>query len=347
MPNPFAVSALSNSVKLDANRQGEVSFSVTNNSGHQVRAGARLELASNPGGQVPAPTVAPASGPGTATIATTSPAPAATIKWLSFVEEGQPAAPAANPQYTERDFNIGSTQQFRVRIAAPPNAPGGTQTFYVHFTDVQMPDEEFTDSPIVGFEVPAPAAKKSFPWWIPLAAIGAVVVIGAIIAALVLSGSPTPTPTPVAVFTPTIPPVTAAVGSNLLGTWLNVDSNVQGLSQLDITASGSFLMVHATAVKSIPLDWGQRGGTFTTSPFNITFDLGSTAGKHTLKLTEFESGGDKKMLVEESLNGGAFNSLVFRNQTCVKIYCFQRPSFQEINGVINRGAILLPTATPK
>ncbi|MBN9389028.1 MAG: hypothetical protein J0I20_13460 [Chloroflexi bacterium] len=338
MPNPFAVSALTSTVKLDSNRQGEASFSVTNNSGHQVRAGARLELAPVAGGQV-SPPVTPGgpAGGGPATATVPAPATAETIKWLSFVEEGQPPAPSANPQYTERDFNIGGTQQFRVRIVVPQNAPGGLQNFYVHFTDVQLPDEEFTDSPIVSFEVPAPAPKKGFPWWIPVAAAVALVLVIVAVILLVLP-PPTPTPTPVATTAPTTPPATtAAAGSNLVGTWLNVE-NINGLSRLDITAQGSFVKVHALATGAPPLDWGTNGADFTTSPFNITFDLGS-GGKHSLKLTEFENADGKRMLVEDSLNGAAAKSFVFRNQTCTRPICFVKPNLPDLGKFIGRDLV--------
>jgi hypothetical protein len=354
MPNPFAVSALTGNVKLDSNRQGEASFSVTNNSGHQIRAGARLELAPVGGGPG-TPSLAPAlpgapAGGGPAIVTAPAAATAEALKWLSFVEEGQPPAPSANPQYTEQDFNNGGTQKFRVRIAVPPNAPGGIQNFYVHFTDVQMPDEEFTDSPIVSFEVPAPAPKKGFPWWIPVAAAAVVLLIGAVIAVVALSGNSTPTPTPTTATTvtvtvttaPTTPPATtAAAGSNLVGTWLNVET-VNGLSRLDITAQGSFVRVHAIATGTPPLDWGTNGADFTTSPFNITFDLGS-AGNHSLKLTEFENADGKRMLVEDSLNGAVAKSFVFRNQTCTRPICFVRPGIPDLNKLIGKEIVI---ATP-
>jgi hypothetical protein len=349
MPNPFAVSALTGNVKLDSNRQGEASFSVTNNSGHQIRAGARLELAPVGGGPVsPSPTPAVPGTPVVGGGLATATAPAITLpealKWLSFIEEGQPPAPSANPQYTEQDFNNGGTQKFRVRIAVPPNGPGGVLNFYVHFTDVQMPDEEFTDSPIVSFEVPAPPPKKSFPWWIPVAAAVVVLLIGAVIAVVALSGSPTPTPTPTTAVTvttaPTTPPATtAAAGSNLVGTWLNVES-VNGLSRLEITAQGSFVKVHGLATGTPPLDWGTNGADFKTSPFNITFDLGS-AGKHSLKLTEFENADGKRMLVEDSLNGAAAKSFVFRNQTCTKQICFVKPNLPDLGKLVGRDLVIV------
>jgi hypothetical protein len=277
---------------------------------------------------------------------------------LSFVEDGQPAAPSATPQYTERDLNIGATQQFRVHIAAPPDAPGGSQSFYVHFTDVHHQDEEYGDSQTVTFEVPAPVIKKTFPWWI-LAVIGAVVVIiAAIVAVLALSGSPAPTPTPTAAAAtatatatpPTSSPtpvVTAAPGANFTGTWLNIE-NIPGLAKLEISAQGSFLSVHATAVGPAQ-DWGTRGGTFTKAPFTIAFDPGGGVGVHTLKLTEFENADGKRMLVEETV-GVNTRQLVFKNQDCIKLACNIKITNSEIQGVLAGNSIikaLNPTPTPK
>ncbi len=42
MPNPFAITAATNTVRLDAKRQAETSFSVFNNSGRLIRGRARL-----------------------------------------------------------------------------------------------------------------------------------------------------------------------------------------------------------------------------------------------------------------------------------------------------------------
>lgn len=353
MPNPFAVTALANSVKLDANRQGETSFSVTNNSGHQLRAGARIELVTPPpagagGGPLPA-SPGPAETPRGATAVVSPPPPAGVvIKWLSFIEEGQPATPSANPQYTERDLNIGASDKFRVRIAVPPDAAGGSHSFYVHFTDVQLQDDEFNDTPVVTFEVPAAVIKKKLPLWIPAVAAAVVLVIGALIAVLVLSGNstPTPTPTPVVV-NPTTAAVTPAPGANFAGTWLNI-ATIPGLATLEISAQGSLLSVHATQVTPAQ-DWGTRAGTFTAAPFNITFDLGTAGGVHKLKLTEFENTDGKRMLVEETV-GITTRQLVFREQGCIKFNCFTVFTNSEIQGILAGNSIikaLAPTPTPK
>jgi hypothetical protein len=356
MPNPFAISALTNSVKLTSRRQGEASFSVTNISGHQLRAGARIELVTTPqatsaagGGTLPGAGASTGTAAQPGATAVVAPPPEAVTKWLSFVEEGQPSAPSATPHYTEQDFNIGAIKQFRIHIAVPPDAPGGSQSFYVHFTDVHHQDEEYGDSQIVTFEVPAPIIKKRFPWWILAVAGAAVVIIAAIVAVLALSGSPSPTPTPTAT-PPTISPtavVTAAPGANFTGTWLNIET-IPGLAKLEISAQGSFLSVHATAVGPAQ-DWGTRGGTFTNAPFTIAFDPGGGAGVHTLKLTEFENADGKRMLVEETV-GVTTRQLVFKNQNCIKLACNIKFTDAEIQGALagnSKSKALNPTPTPK
>ena len=185
-----------------------------------------------------------------------------------------------------------------------------------------------------------------------LAVVGAVVVIiAAIVAVLALSGSPSPTPTPTSTATPpTISPtavVTAAPGANFTGTWLNIET-IPGLAKLDISAQGSFLSVHATAVGPAQ-DWGTRGGTFTKAPFTIAFDPGGGAGVHTLKLTEFENADGKRMLVEETV-GVNTRQLVFKNQNCIKLACNIKFTSSEIQGVLAGNSIikaLNPTPTPK
>ena len=50
----------------------------------------------------------------------------------------------------------------------------------------QNPDEDFAEGPTVSFEVPAPAPKKPFPWWIVAVAAAVVLVIGGLTAYLMM-----------------------------------------------------------------------------------------------------------------------------------------------------------------
>ena len=79
----------------------------------------------------------------------------------------------------ERDFTPDGTQQFIVKVQAPPGTPPGRYTFHLLVSNVANPDEQYADGPTVSFVVPeaAPVVKKAFPWWI-VALVGGVLVIG-------------------------------------------------------------------------------------------------------------------------------------------------------------------------
>jgi hypothetical protein len=80
----------------------------------------------------------------------------------------------------ERDFGIGETQQYAVRLAAPPKAAAGQYTFRLDEANVANPDDDYTQGPVVTFQV-APSARRSFPWWI-VAVIAGVLLIAVLAA---------------------------------------------------------------------------------------------------------------------------------------------------------------------
>jgi hypothetical protein len=79
---------------------------------------------------------------------------------------------------TERAFEIAGTSQYTVQIAVPPNAPAGSHSFRLDMVGVENPDEDFTQGPIVTYEVPEPEEKKPFPWKIPAIIAAIVLVVG-------------------------------------------------------------------------------------------------------------------------------------------------------------------------
>jgi len=90
----------------------------------------------------------------------------------------------------ERSFAASETQKISVDIKAPANAPVGDYKFRLRVVNVNDPDNDYTDSPVVTFNVPAVDGPPPFPWWI-LAVVGAVllvVVVGGVIAYVVFSG---------------------------------------------------------------------------------------------------------------------------------------------------------------
>jgi hypothetical protein len=93
-------------------------------------------------------------------------------EWTSIVGEA------------ERDFATDGTQQFIVRLQAPPGTPPGRYTFHLLVSNVANPDEQYADGPTVSFTVLAPAiVPKKFPWWI-VALVGGVLIIGGGVAAI-------------------------------------------------------------------------------------------------------------------------------------------------------------------
>jgi hypothetical protein len=86
--------------------------------------------------------------------------------WLSVVGDA------------ERDFPSNGTHQIAVRLAAPAGSPAGTFSFRLDMVSSKNPDEDFAEGPTVTFEVPAPAPKKPFPWWIVAVAAAVVLIVG-------------------------------------------------------------------------------------------------------------------------------------------------------------------------
>jgi hypothetical protein len=119
--------------------------------------------------------------------------PDATVKpWLTIVGD------------VDRDFPVGATQQYPVKIAVPTTALPGSYSFHLDARDLANPDEDYAQGPSVAFQVaqaPPPPPPRPFPWWI-IAVIVALVVVVGVILFLVLRNTTTtttpPTPTPTA-----------------------------------------------------------------------------------------------------------------------------------------------------
>ncbi len=103
-------------------------------------------------------------------------------EWYSI--QGEPERPVA----------AGETQTVTVAAKIPATTPPGQHRIKLRATNVNDPDNDFTESTVATVTVPAvvkpPTPKKPFPWWI-LAVVGGVLVlvIGVIIAVVVMGGS--------------------------------------------------------------------------------------------------------------------------------------------------------------
>lgn len=86
-------------------------------------------------------------------------ADAAAMPWLSIDGE------------VERDFPVDGVQQFAVRLSAPTGAQA-TGTLRLKVVSVELPDEDFTVGPPVGFEVTATEPRPpAIPWWLIVIAV--------------------------------------------------------------------------------------------------------------------------------------------------------------------------------
>lgn len=151
--NEFTITVASNSVQLNAKRQGSAAYTVFNASGRPMTGRAILE---------------------------TVPKGEAHATWLQV--EG------AN----ERAFVIGAAEQFTVNIKVPPTAAAGSYTFRLRMVDVANTDEGVTEGPTATIAVPAPAPPpKKFPFWIIPIIVGVLAVIAVVI--LILNNASTVT----------------------------------------------------------------------------------------------------------------------------------------------------------
>lgn len=156
MPSPFTVSAVTNSVILDAgDRRGEAAFSVSNVSGRALRGRSRLVFEQRE-----------------------PEAPVDLSRWLTVVP----------PE--ERDFDIAETEQYRVEIAPPEDAPPGSYSFQLDMVDVEDPEEYYSPGPTVTFQVPEiEQPPRKFPWWIVAVVAGVVIVSGIVVFLVLRSGA--------------------------------------------------------------------------------------------------------------------------------------------------------------
>jgi hypothetical protein len=142
MPTLFHITPASTRVTLDARHKASATFTVTNASGGRMRARANVVVTD-----------------------------ASTRNWFRLGEEA------------EHEFDADGTTQYTVEIAVPPDAPAGRYTFRLDVVGVENPDEDYSEGPPVEVVVAGPVKeRKPFPWWIILAVVGGVLLVGIILA---------------------------------------------------------------------------------------------------------------------------------------------------------------------
>ncbi len=101
-----------------------------------------------------------------------------------------PTAPAAAEWFTiegetVRDYGLGATESYSVKVQVPPGVGAGTYTVRADaVAEDGAPDVD--QGPTVALMAAAPAAGKRFPWWI--LAVAAAVLAAVVVVAVVVAG---------------------------------------------------------------------------------------------------------------------------------------------------------------
>ncbi|CAA6806348.1 MAG: Unknown protein [uncultured Thiotrichaceae bacterium] len=160
--NVFSITSTQQVVKLDANGQGKIIFTVFNASDHAIT-------------------------PAKAQLVTQQP------EIRDWVTPGDDDADETGKAFTPKIFARGATQQYTVNVAVPEKAPAGKYGFRLTLIGVDNPDEDFTEGPLINFEVAAkeapPPPTHPKPWlWIILGTLLFIGVAGGVIYALMSNG---------------------------------------------------------------------------------------------------------------------------------------------------------------
>jgi beta-lactam-binding protein with PASTA domain len=93
----------------------------------------------------------------------------------------------------EREFATNQAEQVRVKIAVPGGSPAAAYPFRLNLYSIALPDDDFTEGPVVTFEVKAPPPPQPLPWKLILGLVAAVLVVAAVATVVVLM-QPKPVP---------------------------------------------------------------------------------------------------------------------------------------------------------
>lgn len=79
----------------------------------------------------------------------------------------------------QRQFPASGSHVYTVRIQVPHDTPPGRHAFRLRVVNVNDPDNDFAESSVAGFEVPAAAGPGGFRWWILLVALAGLLLVAA------------------------------------------------------------------------------------------------------------------------------------------------------------------------
>jgi len=183
--NIFNITAPASSIRLDSRGHGEIQFTVSSLKEHAIRGRARIVV----------------------------PDPTQMEKWFKVVGGIEhDFAPSVAPSVTQS-----VTQQYTVQVDTPRDAKPGKYSFRLDVLSVDQPDEDYTQGPSIGFEIPIVNGPNGPPWIIPVLVLVLLVIGGTATYLLLHRSGANPEPSPSAqpsatVTTPplakvTIPPV--------------------------------------------------------------------------------------------------------------------------------------------
>jgi len=178
MPGPFTITPSSTLIVLeDDKRQGTAAFTVKNDTARRIRATSRL--------------VIPSESP--------------VASWLTIMQPGESSDTPELPG-TVRLFDLGETETYLIKIAAPNDAIPATHSFRLVVADETNPDDNFTESAdisvVLNKKPDPPPPPPKFPMWVIPVALVALVVVALVIILLTRDGDPDIPPTSTPTFTP-------------------------------------------------------------------------------------------------------------------------------------------------
>ena len=104
------------------------------------------------------------------------PAEGVAAEWFTVVGEA------------EREFSLGQTESYTVKVAIPASVPAGVYDVRFDACAEDLPQEVFTEGPAIAVTAGPPPKQRKIPKWAVIAAIAAVVALVVVIVAVAAGG---------------------------------------------------------------------------------------------------------------------------------------------------------------
>ena len=106
-------------------------------------------------------------------------------------------------------------------------------------------------------------------------------------------------------------PAASGGAAQFNGTWLNDDASTNGIPRLVISSSGNTITVHGYgACSPTNCDWGTQSGTYTGSPFVLTFTFSGGSLTHQLTIS-FNDAGEIQLKVIDNGSASGMHTYYF------------------------------------